>query len=202
MAADGQIRERVYREIKRRLVEGELALDQHLDLTNLSKALRASPTPLKEALVRLTGERLLVAKGKGFNVARWTTAQLRALYQWREKLFVLSLEALTAADLPKVDPAGVYAKQVRSILEAAAAAGGDELAFASANADDRLGYARLVEPELWPDVFDELAALRGALIGSDRTTGVDAGRKYFGRRIDAAQSIRDCAVLRSHPNGS
>lgn len=201
MAADGQIRERVYRALKQKLVEGEFALDQHLDLGMLSRALTASPTPVKEALVRLSGERLVVAKDKGFHVARWTAAQLGALYAWRHKLVLLAIEGVAEISMPPPDPTSTYAQQVRRLLEALGARAGDEHHHAAANADDRLGFARLVEPDLWPDVLDELEQLRAALISGDGGARAEAVRAYFSRRVGAARAIRNLAVLRSHPNG-
>jgi DNA-binding GntR family transcriptional regulator len=202
MAADGQIRERVYRAIKQKLVEGEFALDQHVDLGSLCRALKASPTPVKEALVRLNGERLVVAKGKGFHVARWTAAQLRELYAWRQSLVLLALDGAVAMTIPPRNQSSIYALQVRHLLGVAEEKAGDELRYAAANADDRLSYARLVEPELWPDVSEELEDLRAALMSAASGTRTQGVRLYFARRVEGAQSIRDRAILRSNPNGS
>jgi DNA-binding GntR family transcriptional regulator len=199
MAADGQVRERVYRELKRKLVEGELALDQHLDIRQLSRALDASPTPVKEGLVRLAGERLVVAKEKGFQVARWTAVQLQSLYAWRRDLVLLALENSSHLDVPPPDVSQSYAGRVRRVLDAVEAAAGDEHRHAADNADNRLGYARLIEATLWPDVEEELAKLCDELGGGNGRASIG---RYFSRRIDAVQAIRDGAILRSHPNGN
>lgn len=202
MAADGQVRERVYREIKRKLIEGELALDQHLDLRLLCDVFEASPTPVKEALVRLTGERLVTAKEKGFQVARWTTTQLGALYEWRLKLVLMSLDSTSIRPVPApTDSRGNYASRVRQLLEALEAEAGDEHHHAARNADDRLSYARFVEPELWYDTDDELVKIEAAMQISEVAVRVEVLRGYFTRRIEAAQAIRDRAIVRSHPNG-
>lgn len=201
MPADGQIRERVYRAIKQKLVEGEVALDQHLDLGGLCSALKASPTPVKEALVRLSGERLVVGTRKGFQVSRWTASQLRELYEWRQNLLVLALEKIPTKTLPLAASSLAYFQNVRQLLGAAESGAGTEVRYAADNADDRLSYARLVEPDLWSDVWEELEDLRAALMTN--AGGARQGvRLYFSRRIEAAQAIRDHAVLRSHPNGS
>jgi len=202
MAADGQIRERVYRAIKQKLIEGELVLDQHLDIRALSSSLTASPTPVKEALVRLVGERLVVAKGKGFLVARWTAAQLRGLYEWRQKLLLFALEDVQALILPPPVLLSTYALQVRQLLHHTEASAGDEFRYAASNADDRLSYARLVEPDLWPDLTEELEDLRAALMSDVIGARHKGVRLYFARRLEGAQSIRDRAILRSNPNGS
>ncbi len=201
MAADGQIRERVYRGLKQKLVEGEYGLGQHLDLGTLSRTLKASPTPVKEALVRLSGERLVIAKDKGFQVARWSTAQLGALYLWREKLILLALESAQPTGFFEVERQLSYAVQVRQLFGVLDAGAGDEIRYAATNADDRLGYARLVEPDLWPDVFDELEQLYVALSSNESAARIEAVRAYFSRRLAAARAIRDLAILRSHPNG-
>jgi len=201
MPADGQVRERVYRAIKQKLAEGEFALDQHLDLSGLCSTLKTSPTPVKEGLVRLSGERLVVATRRGFEVARWTATELRELYEWRQSLLLMALDSMSPRALPAPIPSSPYAQKVRQLLAAAEASANGELRHAANNADDRLGYARLVEPDLWPDVSEELDDLRAAL-----TSGSGGARQglriYFTRRIEAAQAIRDRAVVRSHPNGS
>ncbi len=198
MAADGQVRERVYRELKRKLVDGEFALDQPLDLRVVSRSLDASSTPLKEALVRLAGERLVIAKEKGFRVARWTATQLQSLYDWRRKLVLLAIETTPAITPPLPEVSHVYGRRVRSLLEALELESGDEHRHVAANADDRLGYARLIEPDIWPDLEEELGVIHAELVGRG---GAKAINRYFKRRIDAASAIRDGAILRSHPNG-
>lgn len=75
--------ERVYREIKRRLLAGEFAPGERLDINALGHALAASITPVRSALSRLVGEELLEAHARdGFHRPFVSELGLRDLYAW------------------------------------------------------------------------------------------------------------------------
>src|SRR3954447_7962948 len=52
-------RDRVYSQIKARLLEGEFAIDSRLGEVSLARELEASRTPVREALLRLWSEGLV-----------------------------------------------------------------------------------------------------------------------------------------------
>jgi len=84
MAADPPVSDRVYHEIRRRLLAGDYRLHARLDVGALADGLGASSTPVREALVRLAAERLITARpSRGFFVSLWSESELRALYEWR-----------------------------------------------------------------------------------------------------------------------
>lgn len=84
MAADPPVSDRVYHEIRRRLLAGDYRLHARLDVGALADGLGASSTPVREALVRLAAERLITARPtRGFFVSLWSESELRALYEWR-----------------------------------------------------------------------------------------------------------------------
>ena len=55
----GATMERVYRVLKAQVMHGEFAPGERLDPSVLARDLGASPTPVRDALHRLSGERLV-----------------------------------------------------------------------------------------------------------------------------------------------
>lgn len=84
--------ERIYLAIKQRLGEGLYKPGARLEPALLSDELGASVTPVREALHRLTGERLVEAlKFDGFRMPIMTETLLRQLYGWHLDLLLLAL---------------------------------------------------------------------------------------------------------------
>lgn len=84
--------ERVYAAIKQQLRAGELRPGDRLEPALLSDQLNASVTPVRDALHRLTGERLVEApRHEGFRVPLLTETMLRHLYAWHRDLLLLAL---------------------------------------------------------------------------------------------------------------
>jgi DNA-binding GntR family transcriptional regulator len=87
--------ERVYGAIKQRLREGYYRPGERLEPAALSDELNASVTPVRDALHRLTGERLVEApRHDGFRAPMLTEAWLRQLYAWHRDLLLLALRNL------------------------------------------------------------------------------------------------------------
>src|SRR5258708_11574690 len=83
---------RVYAAIKGRLREGEFRPGDRLEPALLSDELNASVTPVRDALHRLTGERLVEApRHEGFRVPLLTETTLRHLYAWHLDLLMLAV---------------------------------------------------------------------------------------------------------------
>ncbi|HWU12692.1 MAG TPA: GntR family transcriptional regulator, partial [Caulobacter sp.] len=82
--------ERIYFSIKTHLLsESALRPGDRLDVRDLSHRFGASATPVRAALHRLVGERLLVShQGEGFSMPRVTEPDLVDLYQWNAALLV------------------------------------------------------------------------------------------------------------------
>jgi DNA-binding GntR family transcriptional regulator len=84
--------ERVYAAIKQRLREGAYRPGARLEPASLSDELNASVTPVRDALHRLTGERLVDApRHEGFRAPMMTETRLRQLYSWHLDLMMLAL---------------------------------------------------------------------------------------------------------------
>jgi len=83
--------ERVYAAIRQRLREGLYRPGDRLEPALLSDELNASVTPVRDALHRLTGERLVEApRHEGFRVPMMTETLLRHLYAWHLDLLLLA----------------------------------------------------------------------------------------------------------------
>lgn len=164
--------ERVYLSIKTFLLaESALRPGERIDVPDLSRRFGASATPVRAALHRLVGERLLTAlPGEGFLVPRMNEPDLSDLYQWNAALLV---NAARAADgepaIPVEPPAGDGPIAVLEDLFArlAARSGNVEMEWAVAGASDRLHRPRCAELDLIPEFLDETRELRRlAVIGS------------------------------------
>lgn len=84
--------DRVYAAIKQRLRDGLYRPGDRLEPAVLSDELNASVTPVRDALHRLTGERLVEApRHEGFRVPMMTETVLRHLYAWHLDLLLLAV---------------------------------------------------------------------------------------------------------------
>lgn len=201
MAADPSVAERAYSEIKRKLLDGGFHLRQRLDAGALANALGASTTPVREALVRLAAERLIVSRPtRGYHVALWGVEQLTNLYAWRASLAEQAAESLTRRALGPVSAELAYPWRVTALLSDLSAKANPELIYASANADERLHHARRAEHELWPDADEELMRLAEALNGAPAQRRVALG-VYHRRRLAHVRQIRERALVLALPNG-
>jgi DNA-binding GntR family transcriptional regulator len=84
--------ERVYAAIKEQLRRGSYRPGDRLEPALLSDQHNASVTPVRDALHRLTGERLVEApRHEGFRVPVLTEGTLRHLYAWHRDLLFLAI---------------------------------------------------------------------------------------------------------------
>jgi DNA-binding GntR family transcriptional regulator len=199
MAADPAISERIYLELRRRLLAGGFRLRERLDVGRIAADMQASATPVREALTRLATEGLIAAKpARGFFAMLWSERELATLYEWRGALVRLALEERAHAPL-SIELTGDYPNDVRSVFAALEAEANRELRRAGANADDRLHAARRVEPETLGASMEDLSMIASA--GTKREL-LNLLRRYHARRVGAAGAIRERAVLRAlPPNG-
>lgn len=79
--------ERVYEELRRRIVRWELPPGSAMREVELAAELDVSRTPIREALQRLKSNGLVVARGRrGVEVPAWDTAHLEEAYRMRADL--------------------------------------------------------------------------------------------------------------------
>jgi len=169
--------DRVYLALKERLTNGWFSPGDHLEPAAIGEDLNASVTPVRDALHRLVGQRLVeTPRNEGFRVPMLTEAGLRDLYDWNRALLDAAARRLGAnSRLPKgVTPAD----RIRSFAEAAdlsvvdlfvriaRGTGSDEHEAAVRSLNDRLGAVRVAEERILEDLHiertDFLHSLRAA----------------------------------------
>lgn len=158
--------DRVYLALKEQLTSGRFAPGDHLEPAALGEELNASITPVRDALHRLVGERIVEApRNDGFRVPAPLEAEVRELYGWNCQLLELAIRsggaraAAAAGGRAQADPADA-ADLFRRISRLAANA---EHEAAIENLNDRLAALRTAEGRIFGDIGEELSALRRAL---------------------------------------
>lgn len=168
--------DRVYRALKEQVTSGSFAPGEHLEPTALGDTLNASITPVRDALHRLVGERIVAApRHDGFQVPAPTEAEVRNLYGWNRELLDIGLRARR----PVIAAGGADAAANRSgpirqltddlFVQIARRSGNPEHEQAVEILNDRLGSLRHAEERLFEDARTELSALQQALAEEDIT---------------------------------
>jgi DNA-binding GntR family transcriptional regulator len=158
--------ERVYVAIKRHLANGGPRPGERIDVTDLCNRFSASATPVRSALFRLVGERLVaVSPGLGFRAPRFSEPALTDLYDWNATVLVgaLRFAPTEAAVHHRADadlaPDDVVEGTERLFNAIASVAGNGEYQAAIIVANDRLRRVRRAERALIPDPIAELREL-------------------------------------------
>jgi DNA-binding GntR family transcriptional regulator len=107
LAVKEPLSSRVYREIKRALLDGQFAPGELLPEDSLTDATGASRTPVREALMRLQGEGLVrIVPRKGARVSAMDEDELRELVETRvllESAFLeRAIEKIPAASISEI----------------------------------------------------------------------------------------------------
>lgn len=161
----GSIFERVYRSIKAELLRGAYRPGETIEPRTLAERHFASVTPIRDALHRLAGERLVEASPHdGFRVPLMTENGLRDLYAWQEQLALLAVRLARSREQAPLRFSGTLVERARNLFTGLAArTGSAELDAAMAQACDRLEPVRHAEAQLLADLDDELSALERLL---------------------------------------
>ena len=160
--------DRVYAAIKQQLRCGLFRPGDRLEPAVLSYELNASVTPVRDALHRLTGERLVEApRHEGFRVPMVTEAALRHLYAWRRNLLLLALDnnrAMPSASELIASEASAGQDIIRRIfLALAQRAGNPEHLAALESAAERLQPIERLEPLMLQGIEEEQTEFEIAL---------------------------------------
>ncbi len=179
--------ERVYAAIKQRLREGAYRPGDRLEPAVLSDELNASVTPVRDALHRLTGERLVDApRHEGFRVPMLTETQLRQLYAWHLDLLLLAVmrhRAVALADAGAVtDQAAVHQRQKELFLALARSAGNPEHVAVLEALSQRLEPVQRLEKIFLDETETETAEIVRALHMHDRKALRSSLVRYHRRR--------------------
>jgi len=187
--------ERVYNELKRMLAEGELPPGTPVEPALIGKQIASSITPVRDALHRLTGERLIEAPDhNGFRVPRFTEASLRDLYSWRARLLALSTRSVSAgavADQACVSTDGRNVSEATGhlFLEIARTSGSVEHVQAIGQLNERLAPMQRAELHVFDDAVEEYVQLRDSLHSGDRREFPVSLARYHRRRVRAVVDI-------------
>ena len=113
------LREQVREEVLRLLEQGEIAADEPINEGNLASMLGVSRTPLREALITLQHEGVIVShSGKGFRFSPLSHKEFTELCQVLAGLEVLALQLSDPAVLHKVAPELLERAQHFTVSEA------------------------------------------------------------------------------------
>jgi DNA-binding GntR family transcriptional regulator len=168
--------ERVYLAIRERLRGGVYRPGARLEPAILADELNASVTPVRDALHRLTGERLVEApRHEGFRAPMMTETLLRQLYGWHFDLVMLAAMKHRAADLAAQTPieearsrASARERQNALFLALARDAGNPEHVWALRSLTERLEPAQRLEALFLDETESETAGILVALEANDR----------------------------------
>ncbi len=182
--------DRVYAAIKKRLREGAFRPGDRLEPAALSDELNASVTPVRDALHRLTGERLVEApRHEGFRSPMLSETLLRHLYAWHLDLLLLAVVKhradalggeLAGESLEQVPPHEV---QARLFLALARAAGNPEHVAVLEGLSNRLEPIQRLEEVLLGDLESETKEIVEALRLDDRRALRGSLLRYHRRRM-------------------
>lgn len=187
--------ERVYHELKRMLAEGELPPGMPIEPAVIGKRIASSITPVRDALHRLTGERLVEAPNhNGFRVPLLTESAIRDLYSWNAQLLGLATRRIRAGATgmpaaPIMTAGDVPSATATLFVEIARATTSLEHARAIQQLNDRLAPLRRVEAGLFDGLVAELSVLFEELASGDRTRITVQLARYHQRRLKSVSHI-------------
>jgi len=183
---------RVYAGVRTRLLSGEWPPGHRIDLASLADELGASITPVRDALYRLNGERLLTAGvHDGFAVPAITEPDLGDLYAWNRDLLLLAQDNAGKDGFARRDHHG--GNTIETIVQLFHAIGtaskNPEHSMAIDMASDRLHGARIAEVRLGIATKDESRSLLKAASCGNTMALRNAIELYHLRRQSLAGRI-------------
>lgn len=170
--------ERVYAAIRDQLRKGMYRPGERLEPAAFADRLNASVTPIRDALHRLTGERLVDApRHEGFRVPLVTETMLRHLYAWHLDLLLLAtarrhwgpVSVDNGADARTLAKSSTLDRQNALFLRLAEAGGNPEHLLALRTLIDRMEPYQRFEDEMLDAVQAETEAIAAAISAGDRS---------------------------------
>ena len=184
---------RIYRAIKRLLMDGFWPQGTRLDPVKIADMLSSSITPVREALRRLNGEQMVeYVSGEGFYVPRINEAELRDLFK-HFRGFLLATIKSSSMNSSAIFADGAYPDRCWNIfLQLGNRSGNGALIADISRLNDRLHPFRHYDPQLFEDADAELEDIKAA--ANDDPKGAKLRgliKRYHSRRIaKAAEYIR------------
>jgi Bacterial regulatory proteins, gntR family len=193
----GKVMERSYMLLKAAMASGELRPGDRLDPAKLARAYDISPTPVRDALYRLAGERLVDSRAHdGFEVPMPGETELRSQYNWSLDLLKLALKhpkkskpSHPEASIEHDDPA-VGAFTLFEVI--ARLAVNPELTTAIITIGERLQPVRRIEYMVFDDLNEELALLFERIVAGQIQPAIQAVSQYHKRRIGRVTELVTC----------
>ena len=185
--------ERVYAAIKEQLRRGLYRPGERLEPAILSDQHHASVTPVRDALHRLTGERLVEApRHEGFRVPLLTESMLRHLYAWhRDLLFlaVLNRRGEQSLETGAIGDEEAYERQKAMFLALVRTAGNPEHMLTFETLTERLEPVQRLVPLVLDAIEEEADGIIAALNAGDRKGLRRALARYHRRRMQIAPEL-------------
>jgi DNA-binding GntR family transcriptional regulator len=185
--------ERVYAAIKGQLRRGFYRPGHRLEPALLSDQHNASVTPVRDALHRLTGERLVEApRHEGFRVPVITEGTLRHLYAWhRDLLFLAILNRRLALGLEAdaIEAQEAYERQNAVFLALVRMTGNPEHSLTFETLAERLEPVQRLAPLALDAVEQETDDILVALMANDARGLRRALVRYHRRRMQIAPEL-------------
>jgi len=181
-----------YDDLKRLLLSGTIAPGERLDPARLAGDIVSGVTPVREALLRLAGERLVeIRPNTGFHLPVMTETILIDLYRLNFELLRLGHAAPGSREpaLPIHWPGASYADSAAGLFLAIAdSSQRPELFSQLVMINDRLASARAAESLLFDGVMQELKSINDTK-QEDKKAFIRAIRTYHRKRIANARSL-------------
>ncbi len=181
-----------YDDLKRLLLSGRIAPGERLDPARLAGDIVSGVTPVREALLRLAGERLVeIRPNTGFHLPVMTETILIDLYRLNFELLRLghAMPGSRDAALPIPIPEASYADRVAGLFLAIAdSALRPELFALLVMINDRLASARAAESLLFDDVMRELKSINDTKHES-KNAFIRTIRAYHRKRMANARAL-------------
>jgi DNA-binding transcriptional regulator YhcF (GntR family) len=174
---NSNIIKRVYQSLKGSVISNQFPAGERLNIEALAEDLGVSITPVRESLLRLVAEGLIITVPKmGFFMKTLSEADIRNLYELNHVLVDWSVSCLVADAIPgsvvgvpelcvlrkkltllKAPSDEVIANSVGLLFEACAKrSGNSEILLRVENASDRLNYIRICEARMQTAPLDPL----------------------------------------------
>jgi DNA-binding GntR family transcriptional regulator len=200
MAPEAASSERVYRGLKSQILAGAFPMGMRMEIKAIAQEHGTSVTPVRDAIHRLIGERLIEMQSHGgFQLPMITEPALRDLYGWNWQLAMMAVPSRPASRSGLL--AAIIGQTVNSALAhhvagatatlfdlVAAWSGNREQRYAVGMVNDRLHRARLAEAGLIADLRRELRHM-ARRIDSGQGDMASLLETYHQRRMDRVAEI-------------
>lgn len=189
----GATSERVYDALKARLLSGAILPDEKQEPAALAADLNSSVTPVRDALHRLSGERLIESRpSEGFYLPHVNEPALRDLYAWNGQLLSLVVRAWPRVEwAPAADQLPVDFHQATRLFFTLFASRSDNIEHTAQldSANERLAAARHVETRVLSGLESELRQFAVDFDYASSAAILKRIAAYHRRRVQAVPEI-------------